>query len=87
MLATQWAYSLTSATLRMPFHTGTKGGRKLSGMWRSTFKNRSYIRYGLQVRARSFGIVRYTVALNVDYVMFNKHVTKLTLRQLMFVNM
>ena len=85
MLATQWAYSLTSATLRMPFHTGTKGGRKLSGMWRSTFKigaghlhsvieiaskstflheNRSYIRYGLRVRARSCGIVRIYRSLN-----------------------
>lgn len=108
MLATQWAYSFTSTTLPTPFHTGTKGGRKLSGMWRSTFKigadhlhsvietaskstflheNRSYIRYGLRVRVRSFGIVRIYRSPNCWLCSSNKHVTKLTLRQLMFVNM
>lgn len=75
MLAIKRASSFTSATLRMPAHIWTNGGRKLSGMWRSTFKigadhlhsvieiaskstflheNRSYIRYGLRVRTRSF---------------------------------
>ena len=38
MLVIQWAYSFTSATVRMPAHIGANGGRKLSGMWRSTFK-------------------------------------------------
>ena len=108
MLATQWAHSFTSVTVRMPAHIGTNGGRKLSDMWRSTLKigadhlhsvtevaskstflyeSRSYIRYGLRVRRDHSGIVRIYRSLNCWLCSSNKHVTKLTLRQLMFVNM
>ena len=90
------------------FTLGRKGGRKLSGMGRSTFKigadhlhsvieiaskstflheNRSYIRYGLRVRRDHSGIVRIYRSLNCWLRSSNKHVTKLTLRQLMLVNM